>query len=45
MHIMKIESQQSDGEVLAGLVERVTYKAPGEDPIRLRRKTAGWDDE
>jgi hypothetical protein len=23
----------------------LTRKAPGKDSIRLRRKTAGWDDE
>jgi exodeoxyribonuclease V alpha subunit len=44
MHTMKMESQQSDGEVLAGLVERVTYQNADNGFCVIRVKARGHRD-
>jgi exodeoxyribonuclease V alpha subunit len=44
MHIMKTESQQSDREVLAGLVERVTYQNADNGFCVIRVKARGHRD-
>src|SRR5450432_2319658 len=44
MHIMKMESQQSDREVLAGLVERVTYQNADNGFCVIRIKARGHRD-
>jgi exodeoxyribonuclease V alpha subunit len=44
MHIMKMESQQSDREVLAGLVERVTYQNADNGFCVIRVKARGHRD-
>jgi exodeoxyribonuclease V alpha subunit len=44
MHIMKMESQPSDREVLAGLVERVTYQNADNGFCVIRVKARGHRD-
>src|SRR5450432_4105646 len=44
MHTMKMESQQSDREVLAGVVERVTYQNADNGFCVIRVKARGHRD-
>src|SRR5438270_11811 len=44
MHIMKMESQQSEREVLAGLVERLTYQNADNGFCVIRVKARGHRD-